>query len=204
MKRQEFEAITRDHLLDDWGEKHYPPMAVAKLWRVVMDIAGGEYRQSLEALSLTAIRAPSLAQIRAACMPAIMRAREHVRSEAMKTLEPCVMCDTTGWIISLSRQNPLIEVAFICTFCTAAKIRGIGEGRGARFWAPELEAFYFPRRATDEGSQTALAMQRDAAAAHIVRRRGKAGLFVNEELLAAAKRFIASAAIGRIPTEVQD
>jgi hypothetical protein len=201
VNRKEFEAITRDHLLDDWGDKAYPPTALAKLWRIVGSIAGGELRSALEQLSLTCTRAPSLAQIRAACFPAIQRAREHDRSEGLLHLPACLHCDRSGWVFAVRRHDPTIEVGFICTLCTAAKVRGIGEGHGAGFWRADLERTYIPRLATAANLEAMNALQKQANAAAIVRRRGKVGAPINDDLIALANQFLEAARQGALPYE---
>lgn len=169
MNRRDFEAVTKELLLGDWGEKAYTQPMLGRLWQMVQSISAGEYRQALYQLTLTSARAPTLAQIRAACHSAIISADAHAKSELFKSLPECLMCGHGGWVICVVRGDPTRQVGFICT-CPAAKAIGITEKWGASFWRDELERDYLPIKLRTPDLLEALNMQRQAFATMIARR----------------------------------
>lgn len=174
MNRGDFLAAVNELLIDDWGEKHFTQRVVTKLWVMVQVISAGEFRHALEQLTLTCHKAPTLAQIRAACHPALLRARDHARSEALKVLPPCRLCDTTGWVSALSREDPTKEFSFICP-CPASRVRGFTESKGATYWRHELEERFAVRETTSSSIEQTLALQKRSFAKMIAKRLASGG-----------------------------
>ncbi len=162
MNNQEFAALTRDMLIDAWGEKSYSQPMLGRLWRMVKDLPAGEFRSAVDQLSLTCHRAPSLGQIRAACLPAINRALEERKRQLTAELgaHTCVTCGGSGWVHAIPYDALHLEFAFICNKCESANVRGITTGRGASFWSDELETQYFVRRFTAKAAHEAYLLSR--------------------------------------------
>lgn len=150
MTGTEFYAIVRDMLTEPWGEKNYPKPVLERLWRMVKDVTPGEFRQALDSLMMTSTRAPTLGQVAGSCRPAINRAADDRRREAVTKLgaHTCELCGGSGWVTVIPFDQPLAEGSFICTLCESAKIRGIGPSRGAVYWEDEFANKYFVRRFT--------------------------------------------------------
>lgn len=149
MTPAEFQAAVRDMLTDPWGDKAYPKVALDRLWRMVHMVAVGEFRSALDGLLVTCIKAPSLGQIRGACVPAINRGLEELRAAKLKNLPDCRLCGKTGWVVAIPFDDVLVDVAFICR-CEAAQVRGLRPTRGARLWSEEFCYGHFVREATTE------------------------------------------------------
>lgn len=165
MNHSEFASITRELLLDAWGEKFYPQAQLAALFRMIGGISGAEYRQGLEAVSITTARAPSLAQIKAACLPAIQRGFQSRREEQLKQLPGCDWCAGTGWITALKRADPTFDFAFLCSKCRAAELRGFTCSHGSRWWKDDDEEHFIPRLHRSEVAQACARIQVEAFAA---------------------------------------
>lgn len=172
MTLDEFRAISRELLSDTWGEKHYGTGVMSKLWAMVRPINAGEYRHALDELSLTVTRAPTLGQIRTACLPALRKAQEHERGRQLATLQtaeaPCKRCGNSGLIRALLRSDPTLEFSFVCPYCPAAATRGF---RRIPVWTDELRETYAPVGATTEGFMAAADAMRQAFGAEAAKNR---------------------------------
>lgn len=54
----------------------------------------------------------------------------------------CPYCAGNGWLYALAYDS-MAEMTFICSFCQAAKRRGIVEGKGARAWRKDDALGFF-------------------------------------------------------------
>ncbi len=165
MNQQEFQSIAQEHLIELWGQKAYPPAQLTRLWRIVVDISATDFRYGLDQLAMTATRAPTLAQIRAAVWPAVQRQLDANRREKIKKLGAldCRLCAGTGWVVAIPYDKPMIDYAFICGACDAHKVRGIQRQSGekeVRFWSEELRDGYFVRESTSDSVKQAIILQR--------------------------------------------
>lgn len=169
MNQTEFHQAVRELLIDTWGEKAYPQAHVARLWRIVKGISVGELRQAVDDLGMTCIKAPSLGQIRGACMPFIRAASVRVKDERIAALgqgdSRCQWCAATGLINAIPFDDPTTDVAFICPYCRAASVRGFKPQRGLREWGDDAALAYFPRKHTADAANEHARLQREAIAA---------------------------------------
>ncbi len=175
MTNEEFKKLADELLVGGWGAQNYPAAQISRLWAIIRDIGPGDFRSAMDQLALTVNRAPSLAQIRATCLPAINRAIQAKRLSAVKALgaRGCEYCGGTGWLNAIPYENPNIEVSFICTKCECANLIGGGikpekaNAPNARvaYWSDARESEFFPRRAgSSEDLIEAVKMQRAANA----------------------------------------
>lgn len=156
MTSQEFARIS-DDLQVSWGNA-YTKAQLQRLWSMIRDISIGDLQKALEHLSMTANKAPNLAQIRAACLPAINRAMEERRRSTISKMydntDRCTLCDGTGWVTAYRANDPLADLAFICSSCQAAGVRGITVGHGARQWSDaSTDETLFVRRLDDPSTR---------------------------------------------------
>lgn len=136
MTSDEFQKISRELLVDAWGEKSFPHGQLQKLWFIVRDISAGDFRFALDNLSLNCNRAPSLGQVRAACFPSINKAREDKKRKRLTELSEqasCSLCGNSGWVEAYKALTPHVTYAFICS-CEAALVLGFSTTRGAKYW----------------------------------------------------------------------
>lgn len=136
MKIEDFRAIVKELLVEGWGEQIYPPIQLNRLWQLVKDCHAGEFRYALDGVNMQARKAPSLAEIRAACQPIIAKAREDQKREKLRALAataPCRQCGNSGWVYAYRAVRPDLIFTFICS-CEAVEIMRIGPGKGAQFW----------------------------------------------------------------------
>ncbi len=137
MKHEDFLTVVQDCLTDTWGSRHYPAAQTNRLWSIVRDLTASEFRYAVESLNLSAVRAPTLGQVRTALLPALSRIAEDKRREKMAALEkqgPCRYCAHSGYVNAYKEDAPLAEYSFICRACPAATIMGFQENRGMRAW----------------------------------------------------------------------
>lgn len=151
MNRNEYQNAVSDNLTGTWGEKSYGLPQLNKLWTMVQHISVQEFRYALDQLSLSCNRAPSLGQVRGACLPAIQKAAEEQSKKRIEAMGAdgriCALCDNGGYVYVIPFDNPCAEGVFLCP-CEASRVRGFVPNRGSSYWRPELADKYFVRKFT--------------------------------------------------------
>ena len=172
MNNTEFHEVLQE-LGSYYGDKPYSQRMVGMLWQILQPISRSEAMQIVEALAQKHVKAPTPAMVKQEALPFLARAHERRRQAAIEELEagaPCSTCGHTGYVLALLRSDPRIEYSFRCPHCVAARVRRIDPH--IREWADELRERYIPVSLRLESHTAARALQAEAEAQGIAKRRG--------------------------------
>lgn len=184
MRNEEYNQIVQDYLSDTWGARCYPAAQITRLWTIVRDLSSSEFRYAVEQLNLSAVRAPTLGQIRTSLLPAIDRIAKDKRKEKLTELGkkgPCRYCAHTGYVNAYRPETPLQEFSFLCPNCPAASLLGFKENRGMRLWTPQMVELGWVVRFYDLASEKEFA-KAQAAVMPKPKKRGVVDLATDEAI----------------------
>lgn len=103
-------------LLESTG-KEYPPGQVKIIFDIVKYINVTQFERAMAGHFEHKTRMPTIADIRLACTPALMKAKEEQRRKEHAQLDNCVRCGNSGQMFAFKKTNKLSEYAFRCNVC---------------------------------------------------------------------------------------
>jgi hypothetical protein len=108
-------------LSDGWGQDAYPEARMTIIWKMVRNISRGQFLNAIEQLQSDLRFAPTPAQIKAACLPAIQQAGKALKEQAIaaaRANRACSTCQSTGIVSAFHKGESWAHpYAFRCNEC---------------------------------------------------------------------------------------
>ncbi len=123
MLESEFDEIIEE-LVDSYGQNHFPPKVVGRIWAIFKNLTKEEFRNGLDLIIEETPYAPTIARLRKALKAALDKNNANDRMKKMEELRKdnyCQVCGCGGLVNAISASNGL-NYSYRCCYCQAANI----------------------------------------------------------------------------------